>query len=118
MRCSATSVWGLKLLLKLLVYEASSCEVLQARVEELSRVEHALRADLSFKEQEAQQLQQLQQQVGEGARVEHALRADLSFKDTPAELLQQQMHCCTVIRLYSDSIQALLRLCQSSVKVL
>ena len=89
--------------------------MLQARVEQLSRVEHALRADLSFKEQEAQQLQQLQKQlqkqVGEGARVEHALRADLSFKDTPAKLLQQQVHCRTVTRLYSGSIKALSKLC-------
>jgi prefoldin subunit 5 len=53
------------------VYETLSCDVLQARVEELSRVEHALRADLSSKEQETQRLQQ---QVGEGARVEFALR--------------------------------------------
>ena len=99
------------------MYEALSCDVLQARVEELSRVEHALRADLSFKEQEAQQLQQLQQQVGEGARVEHALRADLSFKDTPAELLQQQMHCNKALfRLYSGSIKALSKLCEGSVK--
>ncbi len=88
--CSATSVCGLKLL----VYEALSCDVLQARVEELSRVEHALRADLSTKEQEAQRLQQ---QVGEGARVE------LSMRYVVASRSSFSIHIYSCIHMYTHT---------------